>query len=251
MRRRFGPPVRLEVEEHDRPARARAARPRARHRGAGGRAPSRAAGPHRPDGRRRPSTARSCDYPAFVPRTAPATWPRSRRADEPRHPRRHPQARRPAAPPLRLVLDQRAGASSSRRPPTRRSSPSSRRSTARAVTPRSSTPSSTRPRPASRSLVARRDQGALRRAGQHQLGPQARAGRLPRRLRARRPEDPLQAVAGRARRRATGSAATPTSAPATTTRKTARIYEDLGLLTADPLVGEDVATCSTRCPATR
>ena len=40
--------------------------------------------------------------------------------------------------------------SSSRRPPTRTCSPSSRRSTAPAVTPRSSTRSSTRPRPASR-----------------------------------------------------------------------------------------------------
>ena len=36
-------------------------------------------------------------------------------------------------------------------------------------------------------------------------------------------------------------AATSTSAPATTTRKTARLYEDLGLLTTDPAVGEDVS----------
>ena len=46
----------------------------------------------------------------------------------------------------------------------------------------------------------RRDQGALRRAGQHPLGPQARARRLPRGLRPRRPQDPLQALDGRARR---------------------------------------------------
>ena len=46
----------------------------------------------------------------------------------------------------------------------------------------------------------RRDQGPLRRAGQHPLGAQARARRLPRRLRPGRAQDPLQAVDGRARR---------------------------------------------------
>ena len=40
---------------------------------------------------------------------------------------------------------------------------------------------------------ARRDQGPLRRAGQHQLGAQAGAGRRPRRLRHRRAQDALQA----------------------------------------------------------
>ena len=49
-------------------------------------------------------------------------------------------------------------------------------------------------------LVHRRDQGALRRAGQHPLGAQARAGRLPRGLRPGRAEDPLQAGDGGARR---------------------------------------------------
>ena len=45
---------------------------------------------------------------------------------------------------------------------------------------------------------AGRDQGAFRRAEQHLLGPQARAGGRPRGLRHRRPQDALQAVAGRA-----------------------------------------------------
>ena len=88
----------------------------------------------------------------------------------------------------------------------------------------------------------RRDQGALRRAGQHPLGPQARAGRLPRRLRPGRAEDALQARARRAVR--AGRPAAPlraTSAPATTTRRRPALYEDLGLLTADPDVGADVA----------
>ena len=57
---------------------------------------------------------------------------------------------RPAAPPVRLVLDVGAGASSSRPRPTPRSSPSSRPSTAPAATAPSSTRSSTPPRPASR-----------------------------------------------------------------------------------------------------
>ncbi len=43
----------------------------------------------------------------------------------------------------------------------------------------------------------RRDQGALRRTGQHQVGPRARGVGLPCGVRARRAEDPLQAVAGR------------------------------------------------------
>ena len=86
----------------------------------------------------------------------------------------------------------------------------------------------------------RRDQGALRRAAPTSLGPQARAGRLPRRLRRGRAEDALQARAGR-----------PPGAHGELRRychigtgnynpKTARLYEDFGLLTADPLVGEDV-----------
>ena len=66
---------------------------------------------------------------------------------------------------------------------------------------------------------ARRDQGPLRRAGQHPLGAQAGAGRVPCRVRRRRPEDALQARAGRARRARRHAAATPTSAPATTTRR--------------------------------
>ena len=49
------------------------------------------------------------------------------------------------------------------------------------------------------------------------LGAQAGGGRLPRRLRPGRAEDPLQAVAGGPRRARRHCAATPTSAPATTT----------------------------------
>ncbi len=45
---------------------------------------------------------------------------------------------------------------------------------------------------------ARRAQGAIRRAQQHQVGDTARIGRRPRRLRRREPEDALQAVPRRA-----------------------------------------------------
>ena len=56
--------------------------------------------------------------------------------------------------------------------------------------------SSSRPDPGRRAGQAGRrpgrDQGPLRRGGQHRLGAQAGAGRRPRRLRAGRPQDPLQ-----------------------------------------------------------
>ena len=42
------------------------------------------------------------------------------------------------------------------------------------------------------------------------------------------------------RRETDGSAATATSAPATTTPQTARLYEDLGLLSSDVVLGADL-----------
>ena len=49
-----------------------------------------------------------------------------------------------------------------------------------------------------------------------------------------RPEDPQRRPRSSCARRTTPCAATRTSAPATTTRARARLYEDVGLLTADP-----------------
>ena len=216
LRRRFGPPVRLEVEETIDPhvldllvreldveADEVIALPGPLDlTGLCGVAPPR---PGRPQG------------PA-VPRPAsPPTSPRSR-PPTPRHLRGRPRPRRAAAPPVRLVLDERAAL-----PRAGGRRPARARDQADALPHLRRLPDRRRPDRRRRVRQAgarpRRDQGALRRAGQHQLGPQARAGRLPRRLRPRRPQDALQALPGGPPARSTGSAATATSAPATTTRR--------------------------------
>ena len=88
---------------------------------------------------------------------------------------------------------------------------------------------------------ARRAQGPLRRGDQRRLGEAARARRRPRRLRDGRAEDPLQDACWSSATTATSCAGTATSGPATTTTKTARTYEDLGILTCDNDIGADVA----------
>ena len=65
----------------------------------------------------------------------------------------------------------------------------------------------------------RRDQGPLRRGGEHRVGAQAGAGGRPRRLRPGGPQDPLQDRARRPPRGLAACAATSTSGPATTTRR--------------------------------
>ena len=64
-----------------------------------------------------------------------------------------------------------------------------------------------------------RDQGPLRRGGQHRLGAQAGARRRPRRVRAGRAQDALEDRARRPPRGLRACAATSTSGPATTTRR--------------------------------
>ena len=184
----------------DRPARARPARARARHRHRGGLPPPRAARPHRRCGRSTGLAARRPQVPG-VPAHA-----RSRELADvetvvaARRVRGDARPRRAAAPPVRLVLHQRAAL-----PRAGRGRPARARDQADALPHQRRLPDRRRPHRRRRGGQAgardRRDQGALRRAGQHRLGAQARAGRLPRRLRPRRPQDPLQALDGGARRR--------------------------------------------------
>ena len=137
-------------------------------------------------------------YPAFVPTThTPAR--RGRVVLPGRRVRRRTPPRRAAAPPLRLV--RHVGAALHR---AGRGRPARARDQADALPHLRRQPHHRRPGRRRRGRQAgagdRRDQGALRRAGQHPLGAQAGAGRLPRGLRARRPQDPQQAGDGRARR---------------------------------------------------
>ena len=71
------------------------------------------------------------------------------------------------------------------------------------------------------------------------VGPQARAGRLPRGVRAHRPEDPLQGLPRRSPGGDPGAALRP-HRDRELPSATARVYEDLGLLTADERLTEDV-----------
>ena len=138
------------------------------------------------------------EVPGLPARHAPAPG-RGRDRPAGRHVRRPEAARRAAAPPVRLVRDQRHALHRAGR---RR--PAGAGHQADPLPHLGRLPHHRRPdrggRAGQAGAGAGRDQGPLRRAGQHRLGPAAGAARLPRRLRAARSEDPLQAVDGGPRR---------------------------------------------------
>ena len=133
--------------------------------------------------------ARAAGTRAFVPNTQGG-------ADRHQHLRRPRRARHARAPPLRLVHHQRAAPARAGR---RR--PAGAGDQADAVPDQRRVADRRRPDRRGRGGQAGRrggrDQGPVRRAGEHRLGAQARGGGLPRRLRLRRPEDARQAHADR------------------------------------------------------
>ena len=197
LRRRFGPPVRLEVEESIAPTVLELL---VSELGVAEDEVFRLPGPLDLRGLHGIADLDREDlkYPAFVPTTHArlAEVESAAPVDVFKATRRQ---RRTAAPPLRLVRDQRAAI---HRAGGRR--PARARDQADALPHLRRLPDHRRAHRRRRGRQAgagdRRDQGPLRRAGQHPLGPQARAGRLPRRLRPGRPQDALQAGDGRARR---------------------------------------------------
>ena len=130
-------------------------------------------------------TARSCRPP-----TRGWSRARCRAASSPAARRRHP-----GAPPVPLVLDQRAALHrAGRRRPERAGHQADALPHQRRLPDRRRADRRRRRRQAGGG--AGRGEGPVRRGGQHRLGPDAGAGRLPRRLRPGRPQDALQDRAG-------------------------------------------------------
>ena len=168
-----------------------------------------------------------------------------RRAARPDPP---PRCARP--PPLRLVRRER-----------RRIREGGTRSEGRRRSRRPSTGPTT-PSPTLSSLVAdrregqagrlpRRAEGAIRRTAQHRVVARARASGRRRRLRRPRPEDPREARAARPARAERVCAATSTSAPATTTRRTHRPTRTSGCSPRTRTSPPTSPTSSTPSPGSR
>ena len=197
LRRRFGPPVRLEVEESITP---QVLDLLISELGVSPQEVVRVPGPLDLRGLHDIADLPREDlkYPAFVPITH-GNLTGGRVVVAGRRVPGRPSPRRTAAPPLRLVRDVRAAL-----PRAGRRRPARAGHQADALPHLGRLPDHRRPgrrrRVGQAGAGADRDQGTLRRVGQHPLGAQARAGRLPRRLRPGRAEDPLQARDGGARR---------------------------------------------------
>ena len=91
-----------------------------------------------------------------------------------------------------------------------------------------------------------RDQGALRRGGEHRLGPPPRAGRRPRRVRPGRARRRTPRSRWSSAARAAGCAGTSTSAPATTTRRPRARTPTSACSPAARSSAPTSRTCSTR-----
>ena len=177
-------------------------------------------------------------YPPFVPTTHPDLAPaESSKASDILAVVR--EQGRPAPAPLRLVLDVGAGLHRAGR-----GRPQRARHQADALPHQRRLPDRRRPHRRRRGRQAgagrRRDQGPLRRGEQHLAGPASWSTPASTSSTASSGSRPTPSCASSSARRPRACAATATSAPATTTRKTARLYEDFGLLTCDPQVGEDL-----------
>ena len=175
-------------------------------------------------------TSRSCPPPH------PAFAERRDRQERLRHAAR---GRRARPPPVRLVLHERAALHrAGRRRPERA------RDQADALPHLGRLPDRRRAHRRGRGGQAGRgaggDQGAVRRAGQHPVGARAGAGGRARRLRARRAQDALQDVRSWCARRAATIRRYCHIGTGNYNPKTARLYEDLGVLTADPAIGADL-----------
>ena len=197
LRRRFGPPVRLEVEESITP---QVLELLTSELGISPQEVVRVPGPLDLRGLHDIADLPREDlkYPAFVPITH-GNLTDVESSSPGRRVRRSAPARRPAAPPLRLLRHVRAAV-----PRAGGRRPARAGDQADAVPDVRRLPDHRRARRRGRVRQAGagpdRDQGPVRRVGQHPLGPQARARRLPRRLRPGRPQDALQAGHGGPRR---------------------------------------------------
>ena len=236
-RRRFGPPVRLEVDrdmdDHVMDLLVRELGVSGR----GGLPPARSARPARAQHHRRPRALRPA-LPGV--RRAHQQRPRADRERQgPRHLREHPQAGRPAPAPLRLVLDVGAGVHRAGR-----GRPQRARHQADPLPHERRLPDHRRPHRRGRQRQAgarrRRDQGPLRRAEQHLVGPQARARRASTSSTASSASRRTPSSASSSGRRRTGCAATATSAPATTTPRPPASTRTSACSPCDPQVADDL-----------